>query len=122
MSKILLDVSQDKGVKKEIYLEGHGHEQKLVVNTSQDVEGTLKHNEAMKAIASENKTKNRGEGRVIADVPIAIYHQWKQTYGFDMLNPANSNWGMGMTRLEHKKFLRALLNANPALKTVDESL
>ena len=120
MTTSQIDKSVTKGVLQDIKIDRSGGAKTLVVENVQDVDPILGHNMAMRQ--QQRTDKNRGEGRVIADVPRVIYLEWIKRYGFDMLSPARSNWGMGMTREEHKKFLRSLLNSNPMLKTVDESL
>lgn len=121
MSASLIDSKIEKGTKTDVFIDRDNlHGKRIVVNDVQDVEPLLDHNKTMREHA--RRDANRGEFRVIADVPKVIYFQWKNVYGFDMLSPAKSNWGLGMSRDEHKRFLRALLNANPALKTVDESV
>lgn len=117
----LIDSRIDKGVQTDIIVERNGtNSGKVYVKDTQDIAPTIKSNEFFRH--NSRTDSKRGEGRVIADVPRAIYLQWINTYGFDMLSYKKSNWGIGMTPQEHKKFLRGLLNANPALKTVDESL
>lgn len=115
-----IDRTTNKGVLTDLHIERDSGGKKLIVNDVQDVDPILRNN----AITRDyNRTDaNRGEWREIADIPTVIARQWKNMYGFDVLSAANSNWGYGMTRDEHKKFLRKLLNANPALKTVNESL
>lgn len=115
-----IDTSLNKGVKTDISLERMGSDKTLVVKSQQDVAPVLESNNFMRQNA--NRGADRGHGRVIADVPRVVYEDWKVRYGFDMLSLEKSNWGMGMTKDEHKRFLRQLLNSNPALKCVDERL
>lgn len=118
----LIDVKVEDGTTTKIGLEGHGRDRKLLVKTEQDVDPILKQNADMRAAGSVKGSDSEAHFRVVADIPKAIYMGWKNTYGFDIFSPERSNWGFGMTRQEHKRFLRGLINATPALKTVDERL
>lgn len=118
--KSTIDTIINKGVKTDISIERVGDDKTLAIKTEQDVAPVLQSNQFMRDNARTDS--ERGRGRVIADVPMVIYHDWKERYGFDLLSPQNSNWGMGMTKQEHQKFARRLFEANPALKCVDERL
>lgn len=118
----LIDTQTKNGTTTKIGFDGHGKDRKMVVKTEQDIDPLLKQNAELRTMGTVKGTDNQAHMRVIADIPQAIYLSWYRIYGFDINSPQNSNWGMGMTAREHSKFLRSLLNANPALKTVDESL
>jgi hypothetical protein len=118
----LIDAKVENGTATKIAFDGHGKDRKLLVKTEQDIDPILRQNAELRTMQTIKGTDNQSHGRVVADIPKTIYLQWKKSYGFDVFSPARSNWGFGMTRDEHKRFLRSLLNANPALKTVDERL
>ena len=118
----LIDADFKGGTLTKIGIDGDGRDRKLLVKTEQDVEPLLRQNERMRAEDSVKGSDNQPHFRIVADIPKAIYLSWRNLYGFDIFSPQRSNWGMGMTAEAHKKFLRSLLNATPALKTVDESL
>jgi hypothetical protein len=118
----LIDAKIENGTTTKIGLDGDGRDRKLVVKVEQDVNPILKQNAEFRSMGSVKGTDNEAHFRVVADIPKAIYLGWKNNYGFDIFSPERSNWGLGMTRDEHKRFLRGLINATPALKTVDERL
>jgi hypothetical protein len=118
----LIDVQVQNGTTTKIGLDGDGRDRKLLVKVEQDVDPLLRQNAELRTMRSAKGNDSEAHLRVVADIPKAIYLSWRKTYGFDLLSRANSNWGFGMTAAEHKSFLRSLLNANPALKTVDERL
>jgi hypothetical protein len=118
----LIDLQVKDGTTTKIGLDGEGRDRKLLVKVEQDIDPILRQNAELRTMQSVKGTDNQMHMRVVADIPKAIYLSWKNLYGFDIFSPERSNWGMGMTRDAHKKFLRSLLNATPALKTVDERL
>jgi len=120
--KAVLDQTLKNGLLTQISMHRDGKDKTLVVNTVQDVEENLRNNAAMRSASTVKGTDNQAHMRIVADVPMAIYRSWINLYGFDMLSHSKSNWGQGMTKEQHKRFLRSLLNSNPALKTVDERL
>lgn len=118
----LIDAKVENGTTTKVGFDGHGKDRKLVVKTEQDVSQIIKQNAELRTMGTVKGTDNEAHFRVVADIPKAIYLSWKNIYGFDIFSPERSNWGMGMTRGEHKRFLRSLINASPELKTVDERL
>lgn len=118
----LIDQQVKDGTVTKIGLDGEGRDRKLLVKVEQDVDPILRQNAELRKMGTVKGNDHTSHFRVIADIPQAIYLSWRRIYGFDIFSPAKSNWGFGMTREEHKKFLRALINATPALKTVDERL
>lgn len=118
----LIDVQVQNGTTTKIGLDGDGRDRKLLVKVEQDVDLLLRQNAELRTMRSAKGNDNEVHFRVVADIPKAIYLSWKNTYGFDIFSAQRSNWGFGMTRAEHKSFLRSLINASPALKTVDERL
>jgi len=118
----LIDVNIENGTTTKIAIDGDGRDRKLLVRTEQDIDPLLKQNAELRTMTSRKGTDNEQHMRVVADIPKVIYQSWKRIYGFDIFSPMRSNWGLGMTTQEHKRFLRGLLNSNPALKTVDERL
>jgi hypothetical protein len=118
----LVDAQLQNGTMTKVGLDGHGRDRKLVVKTEQDVEPLLRQNAMLRGAGTVKGTDSEQHFRVVADIPKAIYLSWRKLYGFDIFSPERSNWGHGMTPAQHKQFLRSLLNATPALKTVDERL
>ena len=118
----LVDIKVDNGTITKIGFDGHGRDRKMLVKTEQDISPILQNNAELRTMGSVKCTDSETHFRVVADIPKAIYLGWRNTYGFDIFSPERSNWGMGMTREEHKRFMRGLINATPALKTVDERL
>jgi hypothetical protein len=118
----LIDAKVENGTTTKIAFDGHGKDRKLLVKTEQDIDPLLRQNAELRTMGSVKGTDNQTHFRVVADIPKAIYLSWKSLYGFDIFSAERSNWGMGMTREQHKRFLRSLINATPALKTVDERL
>ncbi len=118
----LIDAKIENGTTTKIAFDGHGKDRKLLVKTEQDIDPLLRQNAELRTMGSVKGTDNQTHFRVVADIPKAIYLSWKSLYGFDIFSAERSNWGMGMTREQHKRFLRSLINATPALKTVDERL
>jgi hypothetical protein len=118
----MLDNTLENGTATKIAFDGHGKDRKLLVKVEQDINPTLKQNAELRTMGTVKGSDKEAHFRVVADIPKAIYLSWRNLYGFDIFSAERSNWGLGMTRDEHKRFLRSLLNTNPALKTVDERI
>jgi hypothetical protein len=118
----VIDSHIKNGTVTKIALDGHGDDRKLLVKTEQDIAPNLLQNAEYRKAGSIKGNDNQVHMRMVADIPEVIYLGWKNKYGFDIFSPEKSDWGFGMTRAQHGKFLRALINATPALKTVDERL
>lgn len=117
-----IDRSRNKDVATDIYIDRTDGGKKVVVSDTQDVDPILRHNAAMRAQGTTKGNDNTTHFREIADIPVVVARDWYNRYGLFLGSPAKSNWGMGMDRASYQRLLRSLLNANPALKTVDERL